>query len=123
MALASGVLTAIYTALIITALIVSITLMLSLTLKPMVFIAIFAFYMCGCTGYLFAYLIMKKKELDPAPGGDAKYTVADYMCLFNLVLCLFVFVMCFIIPAVNRRNLAIAAMGASAYRPPIVPYL
>lgn len=109
MALGSGELTIIYSALIITALVVAVTLMLSLTLAPKVFIAIFSFYMCGCTAYLFAYLIMKKKVLDPN-NNDIQFTIADYMTLFNMVLCLFIFVMVFVVYTVQKKKPDIPGM-------------
>ena len=100
MAPTSGQVTGIYIGLICTALIISTLLILTMTLNTSVFIGIFAFYLVGCFAYLFAFLIIKKKELT----GDIRYTVADYMALFNMVLCLFIFIMSFVIPSFKTKK-------------------
>lgn len=118
--LPSSVQSGIYTALIITALVISIMLMLSLALSPMVFIGIFAFYMAGCTGYLYAYVIMNKNKLNPPPGNEIKYTIADYMALFNTVLSVFVFIMCIVIASMRRRRLGLDLIGPAPYHAPLM---
>jgi len=100
MAPTSGQVTGIYIGMICTALVLSTLLILTMTLNTTVFIAILSFYLVGCFAYLFAFLIIKKKELS----GDIKYTVADYMTLFNMILCLFIFVMSFVIPSFKAKK-------------------
>lgn len=117
MALSSGALSGIYTGLIVGALVISVLLMLTLSLYPMACIGILGLYMCGCSAYILAYLIINKKTLNPADGGvDVKYMVADYMCLFNAILCLFIFIMSIVI-ASRRADMFRLGMG---YRPPIL---
>jgi len=119
MALSSGALSGIYTGLIVGALVISVLLMLTLSLYPMACIGILGLYMCGCSAYILAYLIINKKTLNPADGGmDVKYMVADYMCLFNAILCLFIFIMSIVI-ASRRADMFRLGMGMG-YRPPIL---
>jgi hypothetical protein len=118
MALSSGALSGIYTGLIVGALVISVLLMLTLSLYPMACIGILGLYMCGCSAYILAYLIINKKTLNPADGLDVKYMVADYMCLFNAILCLFIFIMSIVI-ASRRNDMFRLGMGMG-YRPPIL---
>lgn len=116
--MSTGQLTGIYSALIISALVLSIVLMLSLTLSHAVFIGIFAFYMCTCATFHFTYFTMNKKQLDPS-NSSVQYKVADYMALFNMILCLFIFIMSFVIPMI-RKNKELAIKNA--YGPALARY-
>ena len=121
MALSSGALSGIYTGLVIGAIVISVLLMLTLSLYPMACIGILGLYMCGCTAYLLAYLIINKKALNPTDGTtDIKYMVADYMCIFNAVVCLFLFIMSIVI-ASRRLDIARMGMGVGVgYRAPFI---
>lgn len=110
MALSSGSKSGIYTALIIGGLVISVSLMLALTLHPMTFIGIFSLYMTGCFSFLFAYLIISQAKLKD----DIKFTISEYMTMFNLILSLFIFIMCFVIPFVSKKKDMIGPYG----RPP-----
>lgn len=98
--MSTGGLTILYTVLVIIGLTISIILMATLSLSPMVFIGIFSLYMCGCSAFLFAFLTIKKKQLV----GDTRYTISDYMTLYNSILSLFIFIMCIVIPVVKNRK-------------------
>jgi 4-hydroxybenzoate polyprenyltransferase len=100
MTISSGSRAGIYTALIILGLVIAISLMLALTLNQTVFIAIFTLYMTGCSAFLFAYLMINKEKLKD----DMKFTISEYMTMFNLILSFFVFIMCFVIPFVTKKK-------------------
>ena len=100
MALSSGQLTGLYIGLACIALIISTSLMLALTLNPMVCVGIYAFFMVGCFAFIFAYLTIKKDSLK----GDIRYDVADYGSLFCMVLSVFIFIMSFVIPSIKNNK-------------------
>ena len=104
MALTTGQTTGVYIGLICAALVLSTVLILTMSLNVTVFLAIFSFYLVGSFAYLFAYLMINRPKLT----GDIKYTIADYMAVFNMILALFIFIMCFVLPTMKDKK---ASMG------------
>jgi uncharacterized transporter YbjL len=100
MALTTGQTTGVYIGLICAALVLSTILILTMSLNITIFLAIFSIYLVGSFAYLFAYLIMNRAKLT----GDIKYTISDYMTLFNMILSLFIFVMCFVLPVMKEKK-------------------
>lgn len=92
--------TAVYVSLICIALVMSTVLVLSLVLNQKVFVAIFAIYLTGCFTYQFAFYIIKRNIL----AGDIRFNVAEYVALFNMILCPFIFIISFLLPKIRRDD-------------------
>jgi hypothetical protein len=101
MALTSGQLTGIYISLACIALVVSTSLMLSLTLNHTVFIAIFAFCLTGVFSYFFALLVIKRDQHK----NDIRFVLAEWIALYCMVLCVFIFIMSFVIPSIKKKKM------------------
>jgi hypothetical protein len=94
--------TTVYIVLAIAGIVLSSVIIASLLLKNRIFIMIFSFYMIASFAYIFAIFVIKKKEAKLAP--DIRYTVAEYMALFNMILSAFLFILIFFVPKGEKKE-------------------
>ena len=86
-------------------------LILTLTVSYSFFIVLFSIYVVGCTSYVYAVLLMKKKELK----NDISYTSASYISIFNAVFAFFIFIIALILMITRgRREAAFRAVGINS---------
>jgi hypothetical protein len=92
--------TAVYVTLGSIAIVISALLITSMVISYKVFITIFMVYLTGCFAYIFAIFIIKRNEVKK----DVRYNVGEYITLFNMILCVFLFIIGFLVPKISKSN-------------------
>jgi Kef-type K+ transport system membrane component KefB len=90
----------VYIVLVCVALVMTTILILTLTLNIRAFVMVFTIYIVGCSAFTFAYLTMKRKDLR----GDMRFTITQYLALFNMVFSTCLFVLVIIIATMGSNN-------------------